>query len=220
MKTCLRFLLCIGWAAALGGCSGMLTSDQPPEHVYWLDAVTLRSGEPPTENLPDLIVAVHALPGLDTDRILVKEPGARLNYYAGARWPDHLPEVLTATLRLSLESSGRFDHVSSGSHATDAEWSLNLELREFFAVVSTTGMPPQVHVKLAGHMNCGSGDFAITAATTAPARENRLSEIIAAFQHATDNALISLGAQMKTGCFDQEISARRRPPQLLSSAKI
>jgi ABC-type uncharacterized transport system auxiliary subunit len=192
------------WMAFLGGCGGMLTSDQPPEHVYWLEAVTLRLGEPPTGDLPDLVVAVRAIPGLDTDRILVKGPGARLNYYAGARWPDYLPEVVTVTVRLSLESSGRFNRVSSGSRIRRVEWSLDLELREFFAVVTAAGTLPQVHVKLVGHVNCGLGNTSVSAAIAVPAREHRLSEIIAAFQSATDNALISLGEQLETRCFGQQ----------------
>jgi ABC-type uncharacterized transport system auxiliary subunit len=203
MKKCLRLLLWMVWATALAGCSGMLTSDQPPEHVYWLEAVTLRLGEPPTEGLPDLIVAVRAIPGLDTDRVLVKGPGARLNYYAGARWPDHLPEIVAVTVRLSLESSGRFNRVSSGSQIKHVEWSLDLELREFFAVVTTAGRPPQVHVNLVGHVNCGLGNTAVSAATTAPAQADNLSAIIAAFQSATDDALISLGGQLETHCFGQ-----------------
>ena len=203
MKACLRPLLWIAWATAVGGCSGVLTSDQPPEHVYWLEAVDLRLAEPPTGNSPDLVVAVRALPGLDTDRILVKEPGARMNHYAGARWPDHLPEVLTATVRLSLESSGRFSHVSSSSQIRRGDWSLDLELREFFAVASTSGTPPQVRVNLAGHLDCGSGDIAVSAATTAAAEADKLSGIVAAFQSATDQALISLGEQLETRCFRQ-----------------
>lgn len=187
--------------SALTGCGGLLTTDQPPEHVYWLDAVNLQLGEPPTGDLPDLVVTVQAIPGLDTDRILVRGPGARLNQYAGARWPDHLPEVVTVAVRLSLESSGRFNRVSSSSQISRDEWTLDLELREFFAVITTAGTPPQVHVKLAGHLNCGSGDTVVSTATTAAAEEDRLSEIVAAFQGATDKALVGLGAQLETRCF-------------------
>ena len=190
---------------ALSGCGAVFTSDQPPEHEYWLEAVNLQLGEPPTGDLPDLVVAVRAIPGLDTDRILMKGPGAKLNYYAGARWPDHLPEIVTVLVRLSLESSGRFNRVRNSSQMSRDEWSLDLELREFFAVVTTAGAPVQVHVKLAGHVNCGSGNTAVSAATTAPAQEDRLSEIIAAFQSATDNAMIGLGAQLATRCFRQQI---------------
>jgi len=156
------------------------------------------------EGLPILSVVVHTIPGLDTDRILVKGPGARMNYYAGARWPDHLPEVVTATVRLSFESSGRFSRVTSRSRVKGDEWMLELELREFFAVVSTTDAPPQIHVELVGHLSCGSGETAVSAAATAPAQENKLSKIVAAFQGATNSALISLGGQLETRCFQEK----------------
>jgi ABC-type uncharacterized transport system auxiliary subunit len=205
MKDYLLVSLLMVLTATLSGCGVVFTSDQPPEHEYWLEAVNLQLGEPPAGDLPDLVVAVRAIPGLDTDRILMKGPGAKLNYYAGARWPDHLPEIVTVLVRLSLESSGRFNRVRSSSQMSRDEWSLDLELREFFAVVTTAGTPLQVHVKLVGHVNCGSGNAAVSAATTAPAQEDRLSEIIAAFQSATDNALIGLGAQLEARCFGQQI---------------
>ena len=201
MKKYLYLSLWMFVAVTLYGCGGMLTSDEPPEHVYWLEAATLQFGDVPPESLPELIVVLNTIPGLDTDRILVKGPGARMNHYAGARWPDHLPEVMTATVRLSLESSGRFSRVSSRSQVKGDEWLLELELREFFAVAITADSPPQIHVQLAGHLNCGFGDTAISATTTVPAQENKLSKIVAAFQSATNDALISLGEQLETRCF-------------------
>lgn len=191
-------------AAILCGCGGLLTSDQPPEHEYWLEAVTLQLADLPTASSPDLLVTVSAIPGLDTDRILVKGPGARLNYYAGARWPDHLPEVLAATVRLAFESSGRFKRVSGGSQASRAEWSLDLEVRKFFAVATTAGRPPGVQVELAGHLACGTEEFAIRAAATVPAAEDSLAAIVAAFQAATDETLTSLGGQLSAGCFGRQ----------------
>jgi len=200
MKKYLYLLLWLFLAATLYGCGSMLTSDEPPEHVYWLEAATLRFGEAPLESLPELLVVVHTIPGLDTDRILVKGPGARMNHYAGARWPDHLPEVMTATVRISLESSGRFSRVSMGPQIKGDEWLLELEIREFFAVAITADSPPQVHVQLVGNLHCGMGDTAINATATVPAQENKLSKIVAAFQSATNNALISLGRQLETSC--------------------
>ena len=204
MKGRLLLSLLTVLTAALGGCGGVLTSDQPPEHEYWLDAPNLQLGEPPTGELPDLVVTVRAIPGLDTDRILVKELGARLNHYAGARWPDNLPEVVTALVRLSLESSGRFNRVGSSFQTNLGEWTLDLELREFFAVVTTTGTPPQIHVKLVGHVTCGANDGAVSAAATAPAHEDKLSGIVAAFQSAADKALVNLGTQLGTRCFAEQ----------------
>lgn len=187
-------------AAFLAGCGGLLTSDQPAEHVYWLEATTLALGEPPPGRKPDLLVSVRARPGLDTDRVLVKEPGARLNYYAGARWPDHLPEVLTATVRLAFESSGRFSRVGSGSRSGAAEWLLDLELREYFAVLAGNGTPPTVRVKLAGYADCGTGGGSVDATATARASEDRLAAIVASFQDATDDAVVALGRQLLGHC--------------------
>lgn len=200
MNVCWPLSLLVVLLAALGGCGDVLTSDRPAEHIYWLEAVSLQFGEAPTADLPDLIVTVRAIPGLDTDRILVKGPGAQLNYYAGARWPDHLPEVVTVAVRLSLESSGHFNRVESSSRTSHDQWALDLELREFFAVVTSTGTPPEVHVKLAGHAYCGSVNAALSVTTTAPAREDKLSEVIAAFQSAADQAITRLGAQVEDRC--------------------
>jgi ABC-type uncharacterized transport system auxiliary subunit len=196
-----NLLLWIVCAGSLGGCGGILTSDQPPDHIYWLEAVNLQLGEAPSaERPPDLIVAVQAVPGLDTDHILVKGPGARLNYYAAARWPNYLPEVMSTLVRLSLESSGRFNRISSGSPIGHDDWVLELELREFFAVVTTTGALPKVHVKLAGHLSCGSGNALVKASATAPVGQDKLSAIVAAYQHATDAVMIDLGKQLEVGC--------------------
>ncbi len=214
-----RYLsLCMFLAVALSGCGGMLTSDEAPEHVYWLEAATLRLGEAPMEGRPELLIVVHTIPGLDTDRILVKGPGARMNYYAGARWPDHLPEIMSATVRLSLESSGRFSRVSSRSRIKGDEWLLELELREFFAVAITADSAPQIHVQLVGHLNCGFGEISISATAMVPAQENKLSKIVAAFQSATNNTLTSLGEQLATRCFvekaQSDIQSRRNWLQL------
>lgn len=187
-------------AACLAGCGGLLTSDQPAEHVYWLEATAPPLGESPAGAKPDLVVSVTARPGLDTDRVLVKEPGARLNHYAGARWPDHLPEVLTATVRLAFESSGRFGRVSGGTRSRRAEWLLQLELREFFAVLAGDGAPPTVHVRLAGYVDCGTGGGSVDAAAASRATEDRLAAIVASFQGATDDAVAALGRQLLGHC--------------------
>jgi ABC-type uncharacterized transport system auxiliary subunit len=188
-------------ASMLAGCGGMMTSDEPAEHVYWLDATTLSFGESSTQPKPELVIVVNSLPGLDTDRILVKGPGARINHYAGARWPDHLPEVISATVRLSFESSGQFSRVDSRSPGGDKVWSLELELREYFAVATTTDGAPQVHVQLAGHVNCDSAEGTVDASAIAAASENRLTAIVAAFQAATNEALTKLGQQLENTCF-------------------
>ena len=200
MNRFLRLSLSILCVAAPGGCAGLLTSDEPADHVYWLEAVRVQLGEPPQTMRPSLVVVVDTVPGLDTDRILVRGPGAILNHYAGARWPDHLPELLSATTRLALESSGRFLRVGSGRGIPGDAWSLELELREFFAVAGPADSPPEIHVLLAGHLNCDAGEIPVRAGATARAGENRLGSIVAAFQEATDETLRNLGSQLATHC--------------------
>lgn len=201
MKKLAPKLISILLALQLAGCGSMLKSDEPAEHVYWLEAATLHLGEAPAASLPALAVEVDTIPGLDTDQILVKGPGARMNHYAGARWPDHLPELMTALVRLSLESSGRFSRVGSRTQVERNGWSLELEVREFFAVATTADGAPQVHVQVAGHLNCDSNDVAINATATASTNANKLSDIVAAFQSATTQAMVSLGGQLETACF-------------------
>jgi hypothetical protein len=43
------------------------------------------------------------------------------------------------------------------------------------------------------------------AVTTAPAQDDRVSKIIAAFQRAMDDAMISLGGQFEKNCFGQRV---------------
>ncbi len=62
------------------------------------------------------------------------------------------------------------------------------------------GAPPRIHVKLAGHLSCGPGHTAVSASATAPADQERLSDIIAAFQRATDNVMIDIGRQLESSC--------------------
>ena len=196
-----RLIAALFCAALSYGCAGLLTSSEPADHVYWLEAPELQMGAAPDARRPELFVGVSALPGLDTDRLLVREPGARLNSFAGARWPDYLPEFMSAMLRVSLESSRRFHRVRSGTNGAGAAWSLQLELREFFAVAGAGGAPPEVRVHLAGHLACNDDETAVSATGTAMARENRLARIVAGFQEATDAAFVELGRQLQTHCF-------------------
>lgn len=195
-----HLLLWLIYGGALGGCGGVLTSDQPADHIYWLETVDLQLGAAPTDPPADLFVVVRTVPGLDTDRILVKGPGARMNHYAGARWPDNLPEVMSALVRLSLESSGRFTRISNGFPVKRNGWMLELELREFFAVVTAAETPPSIHVELAGHLNCSSRSTTVSASAAAPASRVKLSAIVAAFQRATDDVMVDLGQQLVAGC--------------------
>lgn len=178
---------------ALTGCSGMLQSDQPAERVYWMTPY-LATQPVQATSLPSLTLVVDAAPGLDTDRLLLLEDDARLNQYAGARWPDHAPELLSSMLQRTLESTGRFERVYSRSGARNTDWTLELELRRFYVTTSPTST---ANIALAGHLDCG-GSKRISLTAGAAVAEDRLSLIVAAFQQALNDLSSDLVSQLET----------------------
>lgn len=96
-KTRALTALALTLAVLLGGCMPELKSEHPPPRVYWLEPV-------PVSDPPPLAVTVTLVPGLDTDRIWVLEPDQRLNFYAGAFWPDRLQVLLQSILDRSLDT--------------------------------------------------------------------------------------------------------------------
>ncbi|HEY5647519.1 MAG TPA: hypothetical protein VIS76_16325 [Pseudomonadales bacterium] len=110
----------------LGGCMPDLRSEHPAPRVYWLDAVAL--ADPPAVN-----PTVELVPGLDTDRIWLLEPDQRLNYYAGAFWPDRLQAVLQSLLERS---------VGEGGGGAD----VHVLVERYFAVGDPNAGPPDLEI--------------------------------------------------------------------------
>ncbi len=188
----------VGLACGIAACSGMLNSNQPAERVYWLEPLIVQHPVVADRSQPSLAVSVSAAPGLDTDRLLILEPGARLNHYAAARWPDNIPEVLESLLRTTLESTGQFSRVTRGPISRSTDWALELELRELYTLANAH----TVHMVLSGYVSCGVADYAIAMQTTASIDGDRLSEVVAAYQHALNEVSRQLVAQLTEVCSD------------------
>lgn len=200
MNRAVRLSIGIACASVLGACSNLMTADQPAAQVYWLEPVTRLHDDRVTNPRPGIRVTVKAVPGLDTDRILVKGPGPRLNYYGNARWPDHLPEVIESLVRLSLDSTGQFSRVTGRVTAAPRARVLELEVREFFAVTESADDPPTIHFEIAGYLDCGSEYEAVGSKATAKLARNRLGDIVAGFQQVTDEVLNALVDQISENC--------------------
>ena len=185
-------------SCGIAACSGMLNSNQPAERVYWLEPFIVQQAVVTDGSQPSLAVSVSAAPGLDTDRLLILEPGARLNHYAAARWPDNIPEVLESLLRTTLESTGQFSRLTRGPTSRSTDWALELEVRELYTLANAR----RVHMVLSGYVSCGASDYAIAMQGTAGIDDNRLSEIVAAYQHALNEVSRQLVAQMAEACSD------------------
>ncbi len=182
----------------IAACSGILNSKQPAERVYWLEPLIVQQAVVADRSLPSLAVSVSAAPGLDTDRLLILEPGSRLNHYAAARWPDNIPEVLESVLRTTLESTGRFSRLTRGPTSRSMDWALELEVRELYTLANER----RVRMVLSGYVSCGASDYAIAMQATAGIGDNRLSEIVAAYQHALNEVSRQLVAQLADACND------------------
>ncbi len=185
-------------SCGIAACSGMFTSNQPAERVYWLEPFIVQQAVVSDSSQPSLAVSVSAAPGLDTDRLLILEPGARLNHYAAARWPDNIPEVLESLLRTTLESTGRFSRLTRGPASRSMDWALELEVRELYTLANAR----RVHMVLSGYVSCGASDHAIAMQATAGIDDDRLSEIVAAYQHALNEDSRQLVAQLAEACND------------------
>jgi len=179
----------------LQACSGILTSEQPARQYYLL--APYETSAAAAEPIAQIDVSVTAVPGLDTDHIQALGADSRLNRYSNARWPDHLPEVLTSVLSRSLESSGNLDTAGS---ATAGAWNLQLEVRQFYGRQDAAGDTRSVIVELAGTLVCADSRQQVHLQASSPVGEQRLSVVVAAHQSGLDSVTRDLLGLLKQSC--------------------
>ncbi len=147
-----RALLALFLLVTLSSCIG-LPKPQPPATVYQLQAPAAGlMAQPPA--LPAGTRLEISLPGvaagLDKDRIaLALDGGRRLDYYAGAKWPAPLPEVIQdvaiATLRQSLPGLS----VDDEDNTTAPTHRLRMDVQSFAPVYAgNANSLPQVRVAI------------------------------------------------------------------------
>jgi cholesterol transport system auxiliary component len=183
---------------SVGACSGLTHSDQPATVKWWLKPYTGLSQVAPSETVKLLALSVTAVPGLDVDRILTLSDDAELNYFAGALWVDNLPELVTSLLGRSLDATGHFE-VLAGRRGTDTEnCSLDLELQEFYALLSPGGQASTVQVTINGRYQCESASpVMLQLSASIPVNDHRMSVVVAAFQQAMDDVTRDMLDQLR-----------------------
>lgn len=187
----------------LAGCGNILTSQQPVRHHYLLSPYQAAPTHADQHAAPELTLSLTAIPGLDTDRILALGTDARLNHYANARWPDHLPEVLASVIRRSLEATARYTAVRAAEPGATEDWALNLEVREFYGIQDASGATAAVRVALAGTLSCGGTTHALSLSEATPVAEERLAAVVAAHQAGLDGVTRQLIDRAHTLCAAQ-----------------
>lgn len=187
----------------VAGCSSLLHSDAPPVQLY-----TLRAAGPSTDGAADPRPAMagslrvaHPLagPGLGTSQIVLMQPDNRMNAYAASAWSADAPALVEALAAQTLRASGEWSSVEDADSPFPSDYLLQISIRRFDAdYAAGSDSPPTVHVILDCTFGAEDGrailaTFAATGSAVAGA--NKLGEVVAAFQQATDQALASMSRQ-------------------------
>jgi cholesterol transport system auxiliary component len=196
--------------SALAACGGsLLETDLPPNAIYVLEpapAPTSQGAELPVDlsiGRPDVA------PGLDTMRIAVLN-GRQLDYYRAARWGGSTTEVVQTFLVESLEDQRLFRSVTAEQARVAGDYVLDIEVRDFQAEYSGDG-PPAVRVKMLGRLiRVVDRELAATVAAEAiaPASDNRMHAVAAAFESAAHKVVLEL-AQQTASAVTADRSAER-----------
>jgi cholesterol transport system auxiliary component len=187
----MRIALLAAAAALVAGCFGSLKEPVPQPLVYRIDAPKLSPGAP----LPvDLRIDVgQVAPGLDSPGIATRWPGQRIEYVAGARWAEELPQLLEAALVEALQDSGRLRSVQGDFGRFRASHTMVVEVRRFEADYTGGGMPV-AQVELTATI--GKADRRVLASYTVQASEsateNRQAAVVAALDKAFGRAAADL----------------------------
>src|SRR5262249_36691123 len=143
--------------------------------------------------------------GLDTPRIVLVESDRRMSYYTASRWPAPLPEVLEALAVESLNASGSWGSVQSSESPFPFDYVLQIRIRRFEADYTGGSSSPVAHGGPACTGGRGEGREIIARFVgegPTPAAANRLHEVVAAFEDATNTALESLTTRASAAVHD------------------
>jgi hypothetical protein len=159
----------------LTGCMPDLTSERPPERIYWLEPATI--DDPPPVNL-----RLGVVPGLDSDRIWVLEADQRLNFYAGAHWPDNLQPLLESLVSRSLNADSRGRDI-------------DVLIERFFAVSQGEAAVPRIELAA----TLASADDRCRFERSQSSGSGRLRDIVAGHQALLDSLTDAVADFARTG---------------------
>ena len=172
---------------SISACSGLTKSDKPAIKRWWLEPYVLAAPAEPADPPVPVALSVTVIPGLDSDRILTLSDDAELSQFAAARWVDHLPELVSSLIGRSLQTTGQFEVVSERATSRAENCNLELEMREFFADIGSTGRVSRVRVAINGSVECESSvPLVFHSASSVVVADEHMNVIVAAFQQAMD----------------------------------
>lgn len=190
-------LLACGLVSA---CSGVLESGKPARQVYLLHSPPVDANAGEAGAGENLILSLRAVPGLDTDQVLVLGSDARLIPAANARWADNLPEVFTSITRRYLSDTREFKAVRVGSIARPDEWLMEVELQAFYGTQGPGGATTGVELNMEIMLHCNDAQKVLRIAHQAYTSGDTLGNLVASHQQVLAAALRELPGLILGAC--------------------
>jgi ABC-type uncharacterized transport system auxiliary subunit len=162
--------------------------------------VSGRAAEGPNRRVGASLRVAHPLagPGLDSPHIMLVQADHRMNFFAGARWPVPIADIVEALAVETLRDSGEWSSVEDSTSPFPSDYLLHIAVRRFEADYTASPTAPEVHVAIdciIGRREGREVTATFVATGTARAAANRLSEVVSAFEQALDTALTALSQQ-------------------------
>jgi cholesterol transport system auxiliary component len=191
-----------GLALLVAGCTGIFHSSAAPEQLYYLKAPAAAAAAAAAGALPAgapsiRVLTPQAAPGLDSAHIMLVQADHRMSFYTGSRWPATAPEVVESLAVQTLRATDAWSAVMDSTSPFPSDYLLRISVRRFEADYSAATVPT-VYVVL----DCSLGRRAgrellasFSAAGSATAGADRMSEVVGAFEAAAGTALQSLERQ-------------------------
>jgi len=197
---------------ALCGCGSLLDSTIPAPQAYILRLPPVAAPEAATAAGSVLLQRPEAGPGLESERIALLRSDQRFDFYAASRWAAPAPDLMENVMGDALRATGAFSAVFDDSAPYAPRYSLRCTLRRFEADYTAGGRAPTIFVRL----DCTLGRHrdrellgSFTAQGSAVAAEDRLDEVVAAFETATAAAMAEL-ARATSAALVNERTAKER----------
>ncbi len=131
----------------LAGCGGDLLGPGKSPQLYLLKP-DFGPVEGPAVSWALNVAEPDAADNLDTSRIALFNPPARMDYYANASWPDRLPQLVQDDLVQAFERSGRIASAAPDSAGLRSDYMLQTEIRDFSAVYDAPDTAPKVKIRI------------------------------------------------------------------------
>jgi cholesterol transport system auxiliary component len=187
-------LLCI--SLGLGACGGLFESTIPAQQSYVLRLPSRPAQSEVTKVAGGLRVQRPvAGPGLDSDRIVLLRSDRRFDVYAATRWAAPAPDLVASVLVDQLRGTSLFSSVLDDTAPYAPRYTLRCGLNRFESDYTGGGRAPTIEVVL----DCTFGRYRdrtllanFTAHGSAPAGDDRIGAVVAAFESATAKAVAEL----------------------------